>query len=139
MRPTSRDKRRTRSSPIMSRGSRATPTSRGKRLGRTGVRTAIERVVVSALKAFIDLFPVDDIPPGADVVRPPVLVLQVVRVLPHVEAHDRLLAFHQRIVLIRGAGDRELAPVVDQPRPARAESSDARGAELLSKLREIPE
>src|SRR3954464_9355061 len=87
----------------------------------------------------LHLFPVDDVPPRGDVVGPAILVLQVVRVLPHVDPHDRLLPFHQRIVLVWRAGDREFAAVVDQPRPARSETSDARRAELFAEFREVAE
>src|SRR3982750_1775828 len=88
---------------------------------------------------FLNLRPIHDVPPRLDVIRPAVLVLEVVRVLPHVEAKDWGLAFHQRIVLIRRARDRQLATVVDEPRPARAEAADTGGAELLAEFREIPE
>jgi hypothetical protein len=52
-------------------------------------------------------------------------------VLPDVEAQDRLLAFHDRRVLIRRALDRQLAAGVDEPRPAAAEAADAGLGELL--------
>src|SRR4029450_9828330 len=45
--------------------------------------------------------------------------------LPDVETENRLLAFHQRVVLIRRARDGELSPVVQQPHPPAAESSGA--------------
>ena len=38
------------------------------------------------------LVPVDDVPPGREVVGPPVLVVEVVGVLPNVDAEDRRLA-----------------------------------------------
>src|SRR5204863_1028091 len=69
-------------------------------------------------EALVDLVPVDDVPPGSDVVGTTVLVLQVVGVLPHVEAENRLLPFHQRAVLVRGALDGELPADIEQPRPA---------------------
>src|SRR3954454_4819943 len=43
--------------------------------------------------------PVPNIPPVIDVLRPPILILQVIRVLPNIKAHHRELAFHQRAVL----------------------------------------
>ena len=60
-------------------------------------------------EALIDLVPVDDVPPGREVVGPAILVVQVVGVLPDVDTEDGLLAFHHRIVLVRCALDRELA------------------------------
>src|ERR1043166_5840232 len=52
-------------------------------------------------EGFVHLTPVHDVPPRPDVIGTTILVLQVVRVLPHVEAEKRRLAVHQRIVLIR--------------------------------------
>src|SRR5262245_38331113 len=51
-------------------------------------------------QTFVDFRPVDDVPPRVDVVRPPVLILQIVGVLPDVDAEHDLLAVHQRAVLI---------------------------------------
>ena len=48
-----------------------------------------------------DLVPVDRVPPRVDVVRALVLVLQVVGVLPHVDAEQRRLAVGDRAVLVR--------------------------------------
>src|SRR5829696_18882 len=72
-----------------------------------------------------DLAPVDDVPPRVDVVGALVLVLQVVRVLPDVDADQRRLAGRERRVLVRRADDRQPAAVVDQPGPAGAELVDA--------------
>ena len=77
-------------------------------------------------ESLVDFGPVDHVPPGVDVVGTAVLILQVVRVLPDVDAEHGLLAFHQRAVLVRRAFDRELAAAVDDPRPAAAEAADAR-------------
>src|SRR6266550_6840518 len=72
---------------------------------------------------FCDRLPVDHVPPRRDIIWPAVLVLEVVRVSPHVQPHNRLLSLHQGIVLVRRARDRELAiPLIDQPGPSRAES-----------------
>src|SRR6267142_1971577 len=60
-------------------------------------------------KTRLDRFPVERVEPGGDVVRPLVLVFQVVRVLPHVDAHDRGHPLHERAVLVRISLDRELA------------------------------
>src|SRR6516164_6001299 len=43
-------------------------------------------------ESLIDCRPVHDVPPGLDVVSTPVLIVEVVRVLPHVEAKDRHVA-----------------------------------------------
>src|SRR5215475_3790447 len=70
----------------------------------------------SLAQSLIDLRPVDYVPPRVDVVGPAVLVLEVVRVLPHIDAKHGLLSVHQRVVLVRCALDRELAPLIDHPR-----------------------
>src|SRR5690606_5737410 len=49
-----------------------------------------------SLQALVDGVPVDDVPPGREVVGALVLVLQVVGVLPDVDADDGRLAFHDR-------------------------------------------
>src|SRR5690606_29752941 len=55
---------------------------------RSSGRSAGDGFLVAAL----DLVPVDDLVERADVVRAAVLVLQVIRVLPHVQAQDRGVA-----------------------------------------------
>src|SRR6266498_3176402 len=82
-------------------------------------------------KAFIDFRPVDHVPPRGEIVRPAVLVLQVVRVLPDIDAEDRFLALHQRAVLVRAALDHELSTLIDHPGPAAAEAADARFVHLF--------
>src|SRR5262249_32570867 len=81
-------------------------------------------------EALLDFLPVHDAPPGRDVVGAAVLILEVIGVLPNVEAHDGNLAFHHGAVLIRGGGDFELAgAILDQPGPTRAEAAHAGGSE----------
>src|SRR5688572_29975722 len=67
--------------------------------------------------------PIHHVPPRGDVVRTTVLVLQVIGVLPDIETEHRFLAVHQRIVLVRRAGDRHLTAVGNQPHPAAAETA----------------
>src|ERR1041385_6619220 len=52
-----------------------------------------------------DGFPVDNTPPGVEVIRALVLILQIIRVLPYVHAHDRRLARQVGAVLIRARED----------------------------------
>mmetsp|Transcript_887 Transcript_887/g.2792 ORF Transcript_887/g.2792 Transcript_887/m.2792 type:complete len:243 (+) Transcript_887:1763-2491(+) len=87
-----------------------------------------------------DLLPVDHVEPRRDVLRAAVLVLEVVRVLPDVEAEDRdhlglAAAVHERVVLVGRRVDRKLAVGLDaKPAPARAEAAGRLGGELLLKL-----
>ena len=60
-----------------------------------------------------DLLPVDNIPEGCDVLRPAVVVLQVVGMLPYIQAQDGngwvISHLHEWVVLVGGGGDNELA------------------------------
>src|SRR5205807_8226195 len=83
--------------------------------------------------------PVDHVPPRVDVIGPAVVVLQVVGVLPDVDAEQRRLAVADRVVLV-GAGDhRQTRAVVDEPGPAGAELVDAGVIELALEVIEGPE
>src|SRR5712664_578288 len=84
------------------------------------------------LVAGLDGLPVQGVEPGRDVVRTLVLVLQVVRVLPDVDAEDGRQVLHVRAVLVRIRLDRKLAPRVrQQPGPAAAELAHAGLLQLL--------
>src|SRR5205807_9032280 len=116
---------------------RKQPVGRGRAaLGGSTPETRIPNPVLLARgKPLLDLVPVDRVPPRVDVIRAAVLVLEIVGVLPHVEADDRELAFHQRAVLVGGRDDVDLARLVlYQPRPARAEASDGGGGKFLLEL-----
>src|SRR5216683_3384657 len=83
-------------------------------------------------EAGVDGRPVEGVEPGRDVIRPLVLVLQVVSVLPDVDSEDRGQPFHVRAVLVRIRLDEQLAVLVDdQPRPAASELADRRLLQLL--------
>src|SRR4051794_23928618 len=89
-------------------------------------------LALRCLVTVFNRFPIHRIPPCGQIIRAPVLVEQIVRVLPHIDAKDWRLARHIRVVLIRRAFDTELARLVDgEPRPAAAETSDAGFRELL--------
>src|SRR5699024_4044507 len=100
-------------------------------------RSAISmRSARGSLATTLHLGPVDHVEERGDVVRPTVLVLQVVRVLPHVQAQDRGVArtdvLHQRIVLVGAVLDRELALGIHrEPGPAAAEAALGGGGELF--------
>src|SRR5690606_18977264 len=92
------------------------------------------------LVAGSNLVPVDDVPPGGDVVGAPVLILEVISVLPHIEAEDGGIAVHHRRVLVGRAGDGELSVFGDdKPRPAAAEAGGCRLGEGFFKRLEAAE
>src|SRR5712691_8101950 len=80
----------------------------------------------------LDRRPVQRVEPCRDIVGSLVLVFQVVRVLPHVDAQDRGEPLHERAVLVRIALDRHLSVLVSQqPGPAAAELAGPGLSELL--------
>src|SRR4051794_27254767 len=100
-----------------------------------------DRLVARVLEALAALFPVHHVPPRLEVVRALVLVLEVVGVLPDVDAEQGCLARGDRRVLVRCARHLEPAAgaVVDEPRPAAAELADAGRVHLLLELVEAAE
>src|SRR5262245_59397437 len=81
-------------------------------------------------KALGDGVPVDHLPPRIDIVGPLVLVAQIVRMLPDIDAEDGRLPGHERRVLVGRAGDGQLAAVENQPGPAAAEAPQGRLLDL---------
>src|SRR5581483_1021014 len=92
-------------------------------------------LLFSGIEALLDLGPVHHVPPRGNILRPPVLILQIVSVLPHVQAHNGKLALHNRAVLVSGRVDIELArTILHQPGPAGAETRGGGVVELLLEL-----
>src|SRR5438132_8222188 len=90
-----------------------------------------KRTTLSGCESLVDLRPVDDVPPRGDVIGPAVLVLQIVRMFPHVDPKYDLLAFHQRAVLVGAAFDRGLPTLIEHPRPPAAQAADRGLGDLL--------
>src|SRR5439155_24035447 len=88
---------------------------------------------------FRDFGPVHYVPPRRDVVQPPVLILEVVGVLPHVEPEHRDLPIHERAVLVRRTRDLELTARDGEPRPAASEPAGGGGGQLLLERAETAE
>src|SRR5688572_11131791 len=87
-----------------------------------------------------DLVPVHDVPPSRHVIRTPILILEVVGVLPDVDAQDRRLTLHERRVLIGSPEDGQLsARILAEPPPPRSELTDGRRLELGLELVERAE
>src|SRR3984893_10287149 len=64
------------------------------------------------------------------IIRAAVAIIDVIGMLPDIDAEDRRRAMHQRIFAVGGLGDFELAVLDRQPRPARTELADAGGGEI---------
>src|SRR5947208_2548466 len=76
--------------------------------------------------------PVDQmIEEGLHEIRPAVLVIEVISVLPHVAGQERCLSLRQRIDRVRRRHDLDLPAIGDEPSPATAELADSRRLELL--------
>ena len=71
---------------------------------------------------------------GLQVVGAPVAIVDVVGVLPHVAAEDRLAAMDQRALAVRRLGDDDLAVLHGEPAPARPELGHAGLGEVLLHL-----
>src|SRR5918998_329315 len=93
-------------------------------------------VCETGVVALVDLVPVDGVQPRLEILRTPVLVFEVVGVLPNVvpeywEARRLDDPGHQRVVLVRGRCDGKPAVGADDhPDPAGAEPADAGLVEL---------
>src|SRR3984885_2111681 len=74
--------------------------------------------------------PIYDVPPRRNVIRPLVLILQIIRMLPNVEPEHRLRLQRNRRVLVRRRVDRQLSILHDKPCPARTKSSGASRGKL---------
>src|SRR5215212_1169107 len=74
--------------------------ARPRRLCSPGTSVVRRLDVPRSLVTPLGFIPVDHVPPRLYVLRPPVLVLQVIGVLPHIQPHYRRLALHQRRVLV---------------------------------------
>ena len=68
---------------------------------------------------FFDVLPVHQvIQERLEIIRPPVAIVDVIRVLPDVAAQDRCCTMNERVFAIRSLADDQL-PVLDgEPRPA---------------------
>src|SRR5471030_650084 len=78
-----------------------------------------------------DLWPVDHVIERSDVLRPAILILQIVRMFPNIQPENGLVARHQsrhqRTVLITRIFHDQAALLVDaKPRPAAAKTRQCR-------------
>src|SRR3989304_5574810 len=81
---------------------------------------------------FVHLLPVYHVEEGFNVIGPPVLILQIISVLPDVYAQDRFFPLAERIVLIRSGNNFQLSIADHQPSPAASKDScPCIGEELL--------
>src|SRR6185437_8175842 len=91
-------------------------------------------LLLCPFEALVDFVPVHGVPPRGKVVGAAVLVLQVIRVLPHVIAEDRKMPLGKRVVLVRRGDDLQFAAIPDEPSPPRAELLRGGIVELLLQI-----
>src|ERR1700726_2673403 len=91
----------------------------------------IARSVSGLREQLVDIFPVNEvIDKRLQIVRPAIAIIDVIGMLPDVDAEDRRGAMHQRVFAVGRLGDFELAVLHRQPGPAGAELADAGGGEI---------
>src|SRR4051794_27651665 len=77
-----------------------------------------------------DMVPIDEtVDEGFEIFRPGVAVVDVIGVLPDIDAQDRRRAVDKRVLAVRGLRDRQLALLDRDPGPARAELGGSSGDE----------
>src|SRR3984893_1015769 len=90
--------------------------------------------------AFVDLVPVEDVPPGGEIFGTAVVVFQVVGVLPDVVAEDGIEALRDWVVMIRSGDDLHFAAgFSSEPDPSAAELLDTGVVEFGLKIFEVAE
>src|SRR6266566_2068755 len=72
-----------------------------------------------------NLVPVDNIPPGIEVLRTAVLIFEVIGMLPHVVTQDRIETVRQGVILVGGGNDSEAIATQNKPGPAGAKALHA--------------
>src|SRR3989344_5669228 len=85
------------------------------------------------------LFPIDNIPKNLHVLRPPVLVFEVIGMLPDIETKERNAAFRERRILVRSLHDGERPVRENEPRPPRSELPEGGVREGPAERGGIPE
>ena len=107
-------------------------------MGRTGERRAPVRLCLGEVLG--DEVPVDEmVEKGLNKIRPAVLEVEVVGVLPDIAGQERGLPLGERGHGVRGASDLQLPAIGDEPGPAATELSDRRRLEIVLELGEPAE
>src|SRR6516164_1144020 len=103
----------------------------------TGAPAGVFRAGRSAglIQHGLGVFPVDEIvEPGLEVLGASVAVIDVVAVLPDIDAEDWRSAVHQRVFAVGRLLHLELSVFDDEPGPTRAELGDAGLDEIVAHL-----
>src|SRR5260370_6442985 len=91
--------------------------------------------------SFRDIVPINRVPKRGDILRPAILMLQVVRVLPNIDSKNRcffFILFRDLVILIWCWRDLQIFTIHDQPSPTAPKKLGRRFAKLLLKIGEAP-
>src|SRR6266478_2344527 len=92
------------------------------------------------LAMFLNLIPLYDVPIRLQIIGPPILVKQIVRVLPYIDTKNRFETITYWIVLIGCGSNFEFALLIqDEPRPAATKAPSSRCLKFLLELIEAAE
>src|SRR5512133_2828134 len=84
------------------------------------------------LKLLLNKIPIDQGPESLDVIRAPILVIEVIRVFPNIQPKDGGVTFHIRTVLVSGGVDLQLLVAIqNEPCPTRAKAGGGGGSEFF--------
>src|SRR5258707_6316134 len=87
------------------------------------------------LESLIDFVPIHNVPPSRQIIRTPVLIIQIVGVLPDIISHNGMMSIHDGIVLISGGSDFQFSGLAAyEPYPSAAKALHACVVELLLKF-----
>src|SRR5690554_6717141 len=122
--------------PAMAKKAACRPEMKKARLRcRRAKSAALGIELARLLEQLVDVVPVDQIvDEGLEILRPGIAVVDVVAVLPDVDAEDRRAAVDQRVLAIGCLADLQLAVLDGQPGPAGTELRGAGGDEVLAEL-----
>ena len=87
------------------------------------------------MKPTLDFLPIHDIPPIGQVFSATILITKIISMFPYIIAHNRVEAFHNRIVLVCCSGNLQLPlRITNQPNPATAKALAPCLVKLFSKV-----
>jgi len=97
--------------------------------------TFANRPLLGSSEELRGLVPVNNVPPSLDVVSAHVLIFQIIRVLPDVQAKNSLAVAREQIrsVLVRCRVDGQFSISDHKPRPARTKAAQPSGRKFLLK------
>src|SRR5689334_5847558 len=86
-------------------------------------------------ESLVDLIPIYDVPPRRKVLGTPVLILQIVGMLPNIISHNGMMTIYDGVILVGGLYHFQLSRISPyKPHPSTAESIGAGVVKLLLEL-----